>query len=68
MAPVPWEALHLDWDQHLERDADYWYAIERVDTLAKVIERTAHLMSKRRLPDTNWNHLLGIVAAAEREA
>jgi hypothetical protein len=61
--PVSWQALHRDCDPDPERD-DYWFGVERADTLAKVMNWTAHLMEKNWLPETNWRHLLRIVAGS----
>ena len=61
--PVGWQLLHQTCDQNLERD-DYWFGVERVDTLAKLLNWAAHLLEKKWLPETDWSHLLHEAAAA----
>ena len=61
--PVQWQALHHDCDPDPER-GDYWFGVERVDSLAKLLDWSAHLMGKSWLDETDWDHLLRTVAAA----
>lgn len=58
-----WQALHRDCDPNLERD-DYWFGVERADTLPKMLDWTAHLSGKVWLTETDWGDLIRQVAAA----
>lgn len=54
---APWLAYHRRCDPNPEA-ASYWIAIERLRTHAQLLEFTAHLMGKRWLRYTNWDHLI----------
>ena len=55
--------LHRDCDQDLERN-DYWVSVERANTLARLIDWSAHLSGKVWCHETNWDDLQRIVAEA----
>jgi hypothetical protein len=60
---VKWQALHHDCDPDPER-GDYWFGVERVDTLARLLDWAAHLSEKNWIAQTDWDDLLRTVAAA----
>lgn len=48
-----WHALHADCDP-MPDSGDYWFAVERIRTIAQALDWTLHLMEKVWLPCTDW--------------
>lgn len=54
---VPWHALHDACDEP-EIDAAYVISIETVRTPERLLERTAHLLGKPWIQDTDWSAVI----------
>jgi hypothetical protein len=52
-----WQVHHRSCDPDVDAD-DYWYAIGRVDTRTKLLQRSAHLFGKKWFADTDWPELV----------
>lgn len=59
---VSWQILHSACDPSPE-SPDYWIAVERIRSASDVLRWTSQLMEKDWLRDTNWERVLGRVAA-----
>lgn len=54
---VAWQAHHLRCDRDPERSS-YFMHIDRLDTVAKLLDWTAHLMTKAWIDHTNWAEVI----------
>lgn len=54
---VAWQVVHATCDPHPESDG-YWIPVERVDSVAAVLDWTLHLHGKGFLDSTNWDSLV----------
>lgn len=62
--PAQWRAHHARCD--LDPDAGvYSVASERIDTVGKLLDWTAHLMGKSWIGDTNWDDVIRSAAAID---
>lgn len=58
---IPWQGWHRACDPHPD-SGTYWFAVERIATIADVLEWTAHLSEKQWLASTDWTRLLRGIA------
>lgn len=54
---VPWQTVHAACDPNPESE-DYWIPVERVDSVAAVLDWTLHLHGKGFLESTNWESVI----------
>lgn len=55
--PVVWHVWHKACDPDID-SSDYFIHIERIRTVAELLEWTSHLMEKTWLPSTTWRDVL----------
>lgn len=55
---VRWAALHRGCDPNPDEIACYWVDIDQLRTWRHVAGRTAHLITKEWLPQTDWTEVL----------
>jgi hypothetical protein len=61
--PARWRVLHDACDPTTGKFS-YWISVDRIDTPAKLLAWTAHLMKKPWFSHTTWDSILGTHAEA----
>lgn len=55
---VQWEVHHRACDPDPDRDADYWFTVDRAATVSHLLDWTLHLSEKRWIEHTNWTRFV----------